>query len=195
MKEEDGVKSAFELAMERISRLPELTPEEKAEQKEREYAPIGQAMAVKYMDGTLTDSDLPVELKRYEGAPQRIVRRALVAGLCRGISFENSRESGLTALKGLMQIAPDKMSILQEAEQGYLKILGDFEESRGKKVAQFEAETGEALTALGISGSAVRMNLDENAQWRQELIRLQQACEPELEGIRNRIVGELASKS
>src|SRR5512137_2431855 len=62
VEEEEGIKSAFELAMERISGLPKLTPEEKAEQKEREYAPIGTSIAVKYMDGALADSELPIQL-------------------------------------------------------------------------------------------------------------------------------------
>lgn len=193
--EEEGIKSALELAMERISGLPELTPEEKAEQKEREYAPIGAAMAVKYMDGALADTELPIELKRYRGSQQQIVRRALISSLCREMRLENSQETALKALRGIMQMDPEKMEFFAKAERSFLQIVSEFEENKKKNFGKFEAGAVERIKAFGISGSAVRPNLNENENWSQELIRLQQAYEPRLEKLRDVLIEELNSKT
>jgi hypothetical protein len=48
--EEERIKSAFEIAMERISDLPELTPEEIAAQNEKKYGPIGKVIAGNYVN-------------------------------------------------------------------------------------------------------------------------------------------------
>jgi len=44
---------------------------------------------------------------------------------------------------------------------------------------------------LGISGSAPRPNLNENGEWQQELKRMRQSYESELETIRTRLLREL----
>ncbi|MBN1566929.1 MAG: hypothetical protein JXA73_03725 [Acidobacteria bacterium] len=191
--EEERIKSAFELAMERISALPELTPEEKEEQKERECAPVGISLAYKYMEGTLADTDLPVELERCEGSRRQIVRRALITSLCREMSLEKKRAAALKALSGVMRIAPEAKGILQEAEHAYMRILDEFEVEKKKEFAKFQADAVEKLKARGISGTAVRINFDENEQWNRELFCLRQAYEPRLESIRDRIIRELHS--
>jgi hypothetical protein len=191
--EEEGIKSALELAMERISGMPDLTPEEKAEQKEREHAPIGAAIAVRYMGGALTDTELPIELKRYRGSRQQIVRRALISSLCREMRPEKGRETALKALRGIVQIAPEKKEFLEKAEKSFSQILSDFEKDKKASYGRFEASSAEKIRAFGISGSAVRLNLNENEAWSHELIRLAQACEPRLEKLRDALIEELNS--
>ena len=85
MMGEEGIKSALEIAMEKISRLPELTPEEIAGQKEREYMPIGEALCQRYLNGAITDKDLSFELEKCHGDKEHIVRRTLVS---QGMSSE-----------------------------------------------------------------------------------------------------------
>ena len=190
--EEEVIKSAFELAMERISGMPELTPEEKAAQKEKEYGPMGTALAVKYMNGTLSDTQLPVELNRYNDIQQPIVRRALISSLCSEIRFEKNPGNARRAFNGLAQIAPEKRDLIEECKESYLKIVGEFEAAREKGFREFGGVANERMKALGISGSAVRPNLNENEQWKQELTRIQQSFEPELEQLRNTLMQKLA---
>jgi hypothetical protein len=49
---------------------------------------------------------------------------------------------------------------------------------------EFASAANESLKALGISGSAIRPNLNENEQWKQEVERLRQSFEPKLEQLR-----------
>jgi len=178
--EEERVKSAFELAMERISGMPELTPEEKAAQKEKEYAPLGTAIAVKYMGGMLDCNELPDALARYEGDAQRIVRRGLVAALCGELRLENNPGQVRRAWNGLEQVTAAKTDALD----GYAKIVNEFEAAKEKSLLEFASAANESLKVLGISGSAVRVNLNENEQWKQEVERLRQSFEPKLEQLR-----------
>jgi hypothetical protein len=178
--EEERVKSAFELAMERISGMPELTPEEKAAQKEKEYAPLGTALAVKYMGGMLDSSELPGALARYEGDALHIVRRSLIAGLLGELRLDSTQGQVRRAWTGLEQVAAAKRDVLDS----YTKIVTEFEDAKEKSLLEFASAANESLKALGISGSAIRPNLNENEQWKQEVERLRQSFEPKLEQLR-----------
>ena len=177
--------------MERISGLPELTPEEIAEQKEKEYAPQGTAIAVKYLDGVLSADELPAELKRFSGEPQAIVRRALVSALCREIQLEKGPDSATRALDGLAQLAPPQSNLAAEAGKNYFELLGRFDSAKEKSLREFGNSASEPMKALGISGSAVRPNLNENELWKQELDRIRQSFEPELDRLVARLAREL----
>ncbi len=186
--EEERIKSALELAMERISGLPELTPEEIAAQKEKEYGPIGTALSVKYMSGIMAESELPIELNRHRDDRRGIIRRALIAGLCRELVLDGAKEVVLRALNGIAQIAPEKKDLLRAAEEDYLKILSEFVSARKERCREFEILAGERMRNLGISGSAVRPNMAENEQCQKELAGIQQAFEPRLAIIRNTLM-------
>jgi hypothetical protein len=188
---EEEIKSAFELAMERVARMPRLTPEEMAEQKEREYGPQGIAIAVKYLDGALSDTDLPRELRRHEGSQLSIVRRALISKLCREIQFEKGLGAARRALNGLAQIAPEKTALIDQCRESFLRIAGEFQAAKEKGSGEFGITAKEQLRRLGISGSAVRPNLTESELWKEELSRIRLSFEPELEQIRTSLIQTL----
>jgi hypothetical protein len=190
--EEERIKSALELAMERISAMPELTPEEIAAQKEKEYGPIGTALAVKYMSGAIDAGDLPADLGRHAPDRRRVIRRALVSNLCRGILVEGAMETVMKALKGILQIAPEKRDLVAAMEEKLSEIFGEFEAAKKKGFRIFSDMAYEKLKDLGISGSAVRPNMTESEEWKEELGRIKQACEPKLENIRKVLIKELA---
>ncbi len=191
--EEEGIKSAFELAMERISGLPEPTPEEKAEQKEKEYAPIGTAIAVRYMDGALADTELPIQLERYDGILQQIVRRALISSICREINLKNSRETVKKAWNGLAQIAPEKRAVLESGEKNFWEVSAEFEAAREQRFRDFGILVNDEIRKLGISGSAIRSNPNENEQWEQELSEIQRSYGPRLKNMIDVLTRELES--
>jgi hypothetical protein len=170
--------------MERVARMPKLTPEEMAEQKEREYGPLGVAIAVKYLDGILSDTDLPDELNKHDGIQLSIVRRALVSSLCREIQFEKGPGAVRRALNGLAQIAPEKNDAIDRCRNGYTRLTEEFEAAKEKSFGEFSITANKQLHALGISGSAIRANLNENAQWKEELSRIRQSFEPKLAQLR-----------
>jgi hypothetical protein len=189
--EEERVKSALEIAMERISAMPELTAEDMAAQKEKQYRPIGEAMAGRYLSGLLDDVELPAELDKYRPDQRDIIRRALVSNLCRAISLEGDPESAGKALKGMVGIEPGKGAFIEKTAKEFQTLLRDFEQEKREQSAEIDAA---ALRPLGISGTAVRCNPAENARWLEGLKRMQLSYEPRLEALRTALQRELSSQ-
>jgi len=186
--EEERIKSAFEIAMERISALPELTPEEIAAQKEKQFGPVGEALAGKYLSGLVNDDELQVELGKRESGQRQIIRRALISSLCRNLQLEGDLSAAGKALSGLRRIAPEKETIIGKAAEEYKSIVHEFDQ---EKKRQSQAIESSALRPLGISGTAVRCNSAENTHWLDELKKIRQAYEPRLETLRVSLSDEL----
>jgi hypothetical protein len=186
--EEERIKSALEIAMERISGLPELTPEDIAAQKEKQYAPIGEALAGKYLSGLLNDDELTSEAARYPADQNKIVRRALLSGLCRTLRPEGEIEAAGRAFMGMSRIAPEKIILIEKAAERFRTIFRAFDQEKQKKTADMELP---ALQTLGISGTAVQCNPAENAHWLEEVDKLRKTYEFELEALRALLLREL----
>jgi hypothetical protein len=192
--EEERVKSAFEIAMERISALPELTQEEIAIQKEKQFGPIGDAVASRFLRGLIIDDELPVELEKYRADPfqLQIVRRALITRLCRTLELEQDPMDAGKGMNGLCRIAPEKVSIIGEAGRDYHRIIGEYEQEKRKRSEAIEKS---ALRNCGISGTAVRCNPDENEYWREELRKIGAEYAPRLERLKSMLLGQLLETS
>jgi hypothetical protein len=191
--EEDRVKSAFEIAMERISALPELTAEEIAEQKEKEFKPVGPAISHKYFEGQITEDELVSELSRYQGEKGEIVRRAAVSSLCRAIQLED-RARADKALAGLNVLAAPEAGFREPLLEKFLQISSDFDRELLIENKRLESLIRADLEGAGIRGSAVTPNLVQNRTWLQAVDRLLQSYEPRLEEIRNDLMNRLAKK-
>ena len=191
--EEERVKSALEIAMERISGLPELTPEEIAEQKEKEYRPVGQALAGRYMRDIIDRQEIPAELSRHEGDSEPIVRRAFISSLCGFIQLEDSQMT-VKALSGLCSLAGEEEGVRKKANTSWTRLLDSYQKQRNKAFQECEASEKEKLAVLGISGSAVRPNLTENESLRKRLQQLHRSFEPELEKLRAMFLGKLQAE-
>ncbi len=163
---EDRIKSAREIAMERLAGLSALTPEEMDEQREKEYGPRGVAIAQKYLDGPLRSGELTGGLKRYRGKDGEAVRKAIVSTLCESIGLRDQAQS-VKAIDGIAAVAGkvDLGEMTREMEV----ISGEFRQREEQRRAVYEDLGREKLNDLGISGSAVRPNVAGSEDWQQEL--------------------------
>jgi len=168
--EDKRIKSALEIAMERAASLPGLTQEELAEQKQREYQPRGAAMARRYLEGALKERDLQTELSKYEGQEGEIVKRAVLLTLKQSIKIE-SKSIGLRALDGIKAVEPS--GDLGEIRRQIEAIFDEFNQQLEQENPRYEALDKERFQELGISGSAVKPNLEESQTWQAELKRIQ----------------------
>ena len=191
--EEERVKTALELAMERISGLPELTPEEIAEQKEKEYRPVGEALAGRYMRDIIGEQDIPAELSRHQGDSGPIVRRAFISSLCRAIQLEDFQMT-VKALNGLYSLAGNTEGVREKANAVWIEIVDGFQKRKNKTLQECEASEKEKLAALGISGSAIRPNLGANESLKKEMEQLYRSFEPGLEKLRAMFLRKLQAE-
>ena len=111
----DDIKSAFELAMEKVEKLGKATDEERLKWK---YVPEGEKLAAKYIKH---DCNLVVELGKYGEDVKRYVVEGAGDILTRNINLprdDAARKNNGWAMDGLKALKSDKASV----ENVYSKI-------------------------------------------------------------------------
>lgn len=184
--EDEGIKSALEIAMERLSGMPELTPEDISEQREKEYRPIGEGLCHKYLQGLLAAVDLAPELNRHEGECGVVVRRSLITCLCRALRLEAPAAAD-RVIEGVLAIAPATRGLRHKIQTDWMSVFEDYKKGQAALLKEKSAAARERLSRLGIGGSAVTPAMDRDEEYTQALAGLQQSFEPRLEAVRARL--------
>jgi hypothetical protein len=182
------IKSTIELAMEKAAKLPRLTEEEIQQRREEEYAPRGRAIAELILRADLSVDRLDVELSRYDGEQAEIVQRAFLTFLCRAIDLEDP-EATARAFEGIRALVRDGQ--LDEASSRWSHVLRDYEAQRQQGLSTLEEAESVSLRDLGVSGSAIRLNLQENEKWRRERSALLERFRPQVEEIQRELSDHL----
>ena len=185
------IKSTIELAMERAARLPRLTEEEIRQRREEEYRPRGRAIAERFLGGELAETDLDAEFGGYRDEEGEIVRKAFLATLCRSIDLE--QPDRLTRVfQGIAALARDDR--LEEASRRLGDVFDDYREERRRAFALVETAERATLRDLGVSGSAIRLDLEQNQRWREKRAEVMQRFHPRVEEIKRELSDHLAVK-
>ena len=174
------IKSAYEIAMEKINNIESATAEEKMQWK---FIPKGETLAAKYMKD---DINLPTELAKFTDAEKKYVMQGISAILARNIDLPKNdavKKNNKKAMDGLTTVKKDKKGL----ENVFSKIRYIFnhyaEQGEAQKKAAYEQVKEEFAMklqqALAQQGSAARVNnIDIERQpqfqeeWRKMLMRL-----------------------
>lgn len=174
------IKSAAEIAMEKVEKLGEATNEERLEWK---YVPEGEKLAARYLK---QECELVVELSKYEENVRRYIIKGAGGVLIRNIDLPKNdlaKRINRMAMEGLKTLKSDKVGV----ENVYSKIRHIFNHYREqgelqKKQAyeslktEFEAKIQQAIQQQ--MGSLVGIKIDVERQpqfqeeWRQVLRQL-----------------------
>jgi hypothetical protein len=190
--EEERIKSALEIAMERLSRLPELTPEEIAEQKEKEFRPIGQAIGSRYLSGQIMQDEMTSELREHSGEKGSIIRRSLLECLIQSIQLEDSVKTD-KALQGLAFLENEN-SDWEKIQKFLERIRRDFDREKQITYKKYETVLKQKLENAGIRGSAVQPNLTRNDDWQRTLNGMLRTYEPKMKELRKEMAEWLLVK-
>lgn len=183
------LKSAYERAMERVERLGKASSEELRQMKEKEYAPIGEAAAERYLQGQHGLRELGEALKR-QGEGADIVRGAALARLVEAITLEDY-ERPVEAIAFLaqdnepVQEAAAKLSALSQ------RCRGAVQDGYQRQQADLERTLREELASFGISGSAIELDVRATARWGELAQKLRAPFQAELNEIKQQLL-ELA---
>lgn len=176
----DEIKSAFDIAMEKVAKLGEVTEEERLRWK---YISEGEKLAVRCLN---QDSSLVAELSQYEEKAKEYVIRGAEATLLGNISLprnELAQKNNKKAMEALKLLKSDKMA----TENVYNKIRHIFNhyveygEQQRKQAyeqfkAEFEARVQQAIQQQLGSSEGMRINVENQPQfqdeWRRILARL-----------------------
>ncbi len=187
---EEKIKSALEIAMEKVAKMPKLTPQEIREQKEREYRPRGEVIANRYLVNALRGTDLEIELGKYQGEEAQIVRKAFLSTMCHSIQLDDADKSR-RAIDGVR--ASGIHIDLGEIRQEFEEISSAFNRAQEKTCQTLEASQKKILLGLGISGSAVRPNVKENEDWQNELHKMRLPYDLRIDKLKERLLRDVES--
>src|SRR5271157_3015282 len=102
------IKSAYEIAMEKIKEIESATPEERLKWK---FVPKGEELAGKYMKD---DANLVTELSKYNEQEKQYVLQGVSAILIRNIDLPKNdamKKSNRKAMDGIKLIKKDKTAV------------------------------------------------------------------------------------
>jgi len=173
----DNIKSAREIAMEKIEKLGEATVEERLRWK---YVPEGEKLAARYLE---QDCNLMAELNKYGKKVRQYVVEGIEQILARIIGLPDSdlaKRNNERAMDGLKALKQDKVAV----ENVYSQLRGLFNhyaeqgEQQKKQAyeslkAEFTAKVQQALQQQFGTSTEMRVDVEKQPQFQEEWRRIQ----------------------
>jgi len=170
------IKSAREIAMEKLASLGEVTPEERLKWK---YVPEGEKLAAGYIKG---ESSLSPELSRYDESAKKYVIRGALEILVRNIDLPKNdgiRMTSKKAMEGIKALKSDKAAtenIFSKIRRLFDHYTGEGDQQRNQAYESLKAEFGARVEqALQQQyGTSARLNVDVESQpkFQEEWLKL-----------------------
>jgi hypothetical protein len=184
--EEHRIRSAREIAMEKLTSVPGMTSEELLKQKENELAPVGEAIARKFLEGAIKETDVPIEVRKYHTNQAGIVKRALMSNLCEVIDLKDTVKSE-RALEGFRSFLLTNTEF-EDLKKEFEDVLNKFRHEIEQRQRKFENLEKDRLKQMGISGSAVSPNLEANTDWLNEKRNIQKTYDPRVDKLKKNLL-------
>ena len=173
----EEIKSALEIAMEKVEKLGEVTEEERLKWK---YVPDGEKLAARYLKQNL---NLLAELSQYEESARKYIIEGAQEILARNINLPGTdaiRRNNKRAMDGLKILKNDKASV----ENVYSRIRRIFEhygeqgESQRKQAyeslkADVEARIQQAVKQQLGAFAGIKIDVESQPQFQEEWRKLQ----------------------
>jgi hypothetical protein len=185
------IKSAREIAMEKIDKLGEPTEEERLEWK---YLPEGEKLAARYLKNEI---QLLPEVGKYGKKAVRYLSEGISNILIKNITLPKddiSKNTNKLALDGIKAIKNDKAQVGEILNQ-INQIFKHYEEQGEKQSKQayatlkqnFQAKIEQALRQQGGSMAGMRIDVEKQPQFQEEWRKVKN----QLEGQYHQVLNEL----
>ncbi len=193
----DEIKSAREIAAEKIARLGEATEEERLEWK---YVPEGEKLATRYIT---EGSNLALELGKYDEKVRKYITRGVSNVLVTSISLPDSdlaKRNNKRAMDGLKLVKTNQTAVentYSQMRRIFDHYLGQGAEQRQQAYetlkAEFEAQVKQALQQqLAVFGQ-LQVNVERQPQFQAEWRRRQTQLDAQYIKLLNELKHELAA--
>jgi hypothetical protein len=182
------IKSAWELAMEKVDRLGKLSPEELRKQKEDRCGAIGRGLAERYLSG-MALRDVKLELDKHKGEERGLVSEALASRLIDAIELGDAERLS-KVIEGVSELKLKNREGLAGVRSEIEQLFGEYPETEQKKRRELETAARGVLHQLRISGSAIGgVNPEVVPEWKNELDKIAQPYRERLDGMKARLAG------
>ena len=171
------IKSAWEIALEKADKLGELSPEERAKQREDRCRPIGKSLAEKYL-GQHDTRYLETELNKHDSEDKELISQAALQALIEGIDLRH--HSILDKIsQGIVSLAKTETAV--ETVGKIKELFQEYRETEKVERQEIERAGREILHGLRISGAAIsQINLQAKPEWREKMGQLARPFEERL---------------
>ncbi|MFH2130290.1 MAG: hypothetical protein ABIK68_07935 [bacterium] len=159
---EGRVKTAFELAMEKVAEMPALNLEEIREEHKKESISKGEAIARRYLQNIKRQTDIKSEIAVFEPEQRGFARNAALQWLSRELSLTQV-DANRHILEGIASLNPD--ITVDSAMIRLNRIIDGFQKEIMAAYSLIEKSEINLLKKKGISGSAVKPNLKHHDVW------------------------------
>ena len=169
---DNEIKSAREIAMEKIKDIGEPTPEERLKWK---FYPEGEKLAAKFLKD---DADLPAEVAKFEEKAAKYVKSGVSDVLIRNINLprdEIARKNNKKAMDGLKNIKKDKVRV--ENVYSNMRRVFDHYQAQGAQQrkqayeslkSQFAAKLQQAIQQqMGQAAAGVKIDVEKQPSSRK----------------------------
>lgn len=179
------IKSAWEIAMEKVGKLKELTPDELNEREKKRYASIGKALADRYIRA-LNLGQLEIELGKYSDVERELLSSIVASSLFSAIELGDYEKlekvvRGISCLK--------QKELPEELVEEIKTLFREFNEARKKAIEVIETSANDILLQFGISGSAIaEINIKRVAEPHQMLDRIDQPFNERLDRLKQKLL-------
>ncbi len=191
------IKSAFEIAMEKVEKLGEATDEERLKWK---YAPLGEELAARYLK---EDCNLIAELSQYQENEKKHVSKGAADILIRNINLPRDdmvRKNNRRVMDGLKTLKNDKVSVentysrLRQlfshyAEQGEQQRKQAYESLKVELAAKIQQAMQQQLG--GMMGANI--DVEKQPQFQQEWRRIESQLDSQYLNLLNEHKRELSA--
>ncbi len=195
----DEIKSALEIAMEKVAQLGEPTDEERLKWK---HVPEGEKLAVRYLE---RDLNLTVELSKYDAKVVKYVREGAASILVNSINIpkdEPAKKKNRKVMDGLKDLKNNKVAV----ENVYSKIRQVFshyqeqgDQQRKQAYAQlkadFETQVQQAMQQQLGSFGGLKIDVERHPQFQEEWRKISSQLDSQYLQLLNEYRRELLSIS
>jgi hypothetical protein len=189
------IKSAREIAMEKINAMGEPTETERLEWK---YLPEGEKLAARYLKGEV---QLQPELAKLDKKALPYVSKGVYTILIKNINLpanENAQKINKIAMEGIKAVKTDKArteAILKQMTQIFTHYTGAGEQQRTQAYEQlkedFSAKVQQALQQqMGSKAAGMRIDIEKQPQFQDEWRKIK----VQLEAQYVQVLGELKAQ-
>ena len=194
--EGDHIKSAREIAMEKVAKMDEATEEERLGWK---YVPEGEKLAAKYMKQSI---NLAAELEKFEAKVVGYVKQGTSDILLRNIELpvnDVARKKTKKAMEGIKAFKKDKVAVENVfskisnifdhyAEQGEPQRRQAYEQLK----TEFTAKVQEAVKQqMGTAAANVKIDIENQPQFQEEWRRIKSQLDSQYINLLNEYKQEL----
>ncbi len=171
------IKSTLDLVMEKTKKL-EMTAEEKKELKRKEVFQKAMGLFHRYLDGTISLTEIVREIEKLGSPSGATVKDILVSQWIEALSLGGDNEKLLKGIKLL------KDRDIEEANQKFLIVQDQYRSQKEMVRQEVSLQLIETLRKKGIRGTAVVPNVEGNPLWKERLERLNQIYRKQMEEVK-----------